>query len=122
MCHTPRRRSWGYRPLSLYDLLPGLGYEPRDWLPEELPDYVTLCGVCDGKGVYEQTYTAGCGMGSYRSSGKCGYCGGVGLRYQFAETGYGRDNPIPISVIVQILTTRERAATVVESSREVEVA
>jgi hypothetical protein len=45
-------------------------------MADELKD----CEVCKGKGEYRQTYTAGCGFGSYRSMGKCGYCNGTGQR------------------------------------------
>lgn len=38
------------------------------------------CRVCKGKGEYEQTYTIGCGYGSYQSVGRCDYCGGTGKK------------------------------------------
>jgi len=37
------------------------------------------CTVCKGKGETEQVYTAGCGMGSYKSMGPCSWCNGIGL-------------------------------------------
>lgn len=52
------------------------------------------CGVCDGAGKYEQTYTVGCGGGYYRSYGYCDYCNGWGLRM---PTG-----PAPKSVYDQV--------------------
>jgi hypothetical protein len=55
----------------------------------------TLCTVCDGEGKYEQTYTAGCGMGSYQSIGKCDWCDGHGLRMG--------DKPAPYSVVNMVL-------------------
>jgi len=38
-----------------------------------------ICAVCQGKGQYEQQYTAGCGGGCYRSQGPCNWCRGIGL-------------------------------------------
>lgn len=38
-----------------------------------------ICGLCDGEGSYLQTYTAGCGMGTYRMTGRCDCCAGTGL-------------------------------------------
>ncbi len=38
-----------------------------------------VCGMCAGRGQYEQTYTAGCGGGYYRSMGDCDECKGYGL-------------------------------------------
>lgn len=69
-----------------------------------LPEYVEVCPVCNGAGEYEQTYTAGCGGGYYRSLGPCecctekgrGYWKGCG--YVYKETGL----PIPRSVWEQI--------------------
>jgi DnaJ-class molecular chaperone len=44
------------------------------------PDYnAVLCEVCKGMGRYEQTYTAGCGMGSYQTMGPCTWCNKTGL-------------------------------------------
>lgn len=43
-------------------------------------DFVAhICGWCNGEGSYEQTYTAGCGGGYYRSYGGCDWCKGAGL-------------------------------------------
>lgn len=86
-----------------------LGYEARDWKPEELPELVRLCGWCDGKGVYEQTYNAGCGGGLYRSMGQCDTCKGVGLRY---FTG----GDVPISVVAQIMNARPAAVPMLEDA------
>lgn len=55
-----------------------------------------LCEVCKGHGRYEQTYTVGCGMGSYLSMGRCGWCSGKGVMQ-------GRE-VAPESVINQIMT------------------
>lgn len=79
-----------------------LGYQARDWKPEELPELVRLCGSCGGAGQYKQTYTAGCGGGSYQSMGPCDRCKSVGLRY---HTG----GDVPISVIAQIINARTPA-------------
>ena len=38
-----------------------------------------VCPVCKGAGEYRQTYTAGCGMGSYQSTGSCDWCEGEGV-------------------------------------------
>lgn len=53
-----------------------------------------ICGVCEGEGKYEQTYTQGCGMGSYRSKGMCDHCKGEGL--------ISGGSPAPDSVINQV--------------------
>jgi DnaJ-class molecular chaperone len=54
-----------------------------------------ICSVCEGVGQLEQTYTAGCGMGSYRSMGKCDWCNGTGL--------IQNDAPAPLSVLNQVM-------------------
>lgn len=43
--------------------------------PMALPEYVIDCPLCEGKGEYKQTYTAGCGGGYYQSMGPCEMCG-----------------------------------------------
>ncbi len=40
--------------------------------------YIKECEVCKGEGRYEQIYTVGCGMGSYKSMGPCDWCKQVG--------------------------------------------
>jgi hypothetical protein len=40
-----------------------------------LPEFVRMCGACDGTGEYEQMYTSGCGGGYYLSKGNCEFCG-----------------------------------------------
>lgn len=64
-------------------------------------NYVTLCVLCSGKGEREQSYTIGCGMGSYSSVGCCDYCKGSGVRMKD-----GKD--VPVSALAQI---KERAVT-----------
>lgn len=68
-------------------LMRGLERLPAAFLAE-------LCGVCDGAGKYEQTYTAGCGGGYFRSIGPCDYCRGFGLTMN--------GNPAPLSVVNQV--------------------
>lgn len=73
-----------------------------------LPEYVIDCPLCEGKGEYKQTYTAGCGGGYYQSMGPCEMCGpgcypkGPGLVYK--ETL----KPVPKSVIEQIKNTADQ--------------
>lgn len=62
-----------------------------------LPSLVRLCGCCDGRGEYEQMYTAGCGGGYYRSMGPCGWCKEQGFVYKATS------DPVPSSVRVQIM-------------------
>lgn len=54
-----------------------------------------ICYFCDGAGAYEQTYTAGCGMGYYRSRGRCDHCAGTGL--------IQGSQPAPASVRAQVI-------------------
>lgn len=79
-----------------------LAKEKEALLRTKLPTYVEVCGICDGKGEYEQTYTAGCGGGYYRSSGPCWKCGKgepwKGVGYVYKATG----EPVPQSVLNQI--------------------
>lgn len=89
-----------YQHRSYHSLGLDLMYDKRDWTPEDLPEYVTLCNWCGGQGRYEQTYTAGCGMGHYRSSGQCGSCNGMGLNYAHGDE-------VPVSTIRQILNARK---------------
>lgn len=63
-----------------------------------LPDYVQFCGSCAGAGQYEQMYTAGCGAGYFRMTGRCDYCDGTGLRFSDAS---GRTGVPPESVRLQ---------------------
>jgi len=61
----------------------------------ELPDDVEVCPICRGKGLYMQTYTAGCGGGYFRMEGPCDYCRsswqfGAGLGYIMKNR-----NPVP---------------------------
>lgn len=74
----------------------------------ELPEYVRLCPMCEGAGKYEQTYTAGCGMGYYRSNGNCEICG-KHKRYGQIGPGYvykATNEPVGDSVVAQIETMR----------------
>jgi DnaJ-class molecular chaperone len=43
-------------------------------------DYLETCRMCAGEGAYNQTYTAGCGQGSFTMKGTCDHCGGTGIR------------------------------------------
>lgn len=61
-----------------------------------LPEFVELCPVCKGEKGYNQTYTAGCGMGAYVAWGKCSLCKGAGYTYK------GSSQPVPESVVAQI--------------------
>lgn len=69
-----------------------------------LPEYVEPCWACDGAGEREQSYTAGCGMGYYRTTGPCDHCRPRGSRhyngqgYVYKETG----TPVPDSVLIQM--------------------
>lgn len=52
------------------------------------------CKVCKGEGKYRQTYTAGCGFGSFQSMGKCDYCNGTGEERRAApSSSASEDNP-----------------------------
>lgn len=62
-------------------------------LPHEFA--ASVCSTCKGRGSYEQTYTAGCGGGYYRSQGGCDYCDGTGL--------IQGTKPAPASVRNQVL-------------------
>lgn len=73
-------------------------------IPEDrLPEYLRRCGVCDGDGCYDQTFTAGCGMGSYKMVADCDYCHGAGIVYECGD-------PLTASVIAQLLTSVRRHA------------
>lgn len=65
----------------------------------KLPEFVRVCPLCKGEGKTEQTYTAGCGMGSYRSMGACEYCKG----WRFLSG----DKPITSSILNQINVANE---------------
>lgn len=76
----------------------------------DLPEYIEICPVCVGLGEYKQTYTAGCGMGTYRSVGPCSYCKNPnvfmrGLGYRMKD-----GSEVPLSVINQMdhLMTKEK--------------
>lgn len=74
--------------------------------PELVPEYAEPCGVCEGSGEYPQTYTAGCGMGTYRHRGPCDYCRETGLLYR------GTLKPPPDSVLEQIkVAVKNKEAT-----------
>jgi hypothetical protein len=60
------------------------------------PDFIgRICSICEGKGRYRQTYTAGCGGGYYRSVGDCEYCSSLGLMQN--------DKPAAESVVIQVV-------------------
>lgn len=74
-------------------------------LSRMVPDFTALiCPLCRGEGQREQTYTAGCGGGYYRSMGGCEYCDGTGLCQ-----GAGFCCPAPASVREQVLTAGRAA-------------
>lgn len=58
-----------------------------------------ICSICDGHGEREQTYTAGCGGGYFKSMGPCEYCEEHGL----LQNG----KPAPISVVIQVINAGE---------------
>lgn len=60
-----------------------------------------ICGVCQGEGQYEQTYTAGCGGGYFRSMGGCDHCDGTGMRQG--------NSPAPRSVVDQVVNAGRAA-------------
>jgi hypothetical protein len=90
-----------------HQLLPGIGYRRQSWDPAKLPEYVEICALCDGAGIYEQTYSAGCGMGYYRANGECEWCKGLGIRY--ARSDSYRDPVLPASVLAQCLNAQRDA-------------
>ncbi|CAH1670488.1 MULTISPECIES: hypothetical protein [unclassified Chelatococcus] len=59
-----------------------------------------LCGWCEGRGRYSQTYNAGCGMGYFSAMGGCERCKGAGL--------IQGDKPASASVIHQVLNAGDR--------------
>lgn len=69
------------------------------------PLYVgSICFLCAGEGRREQTYTAGCGGGYYRSFGPCDWCNGRGLMQGTSAA--------PESVVQQVLNAARDAAGV----------
>lgn len=72
----------------------------------ELPEYVRICGMCEGKGQYVQTYTIGCGMGYTEMMGRCDACDGTGYRYKDSAKRGG----VPWSVVEQIRNAQRREA------------
>jgi hypothetical protein len=82
----------------------------------KLPEYVVPCGVCHGTGEYEQTYTAGCGGGYYKSLGKCEYCARegeysmTGVGYVYKDDDRWRNAGVPKSVMEQIKRMNVRTA------------
>jgi hypothetical protein len=54
-----------------------------------------ICPICSGKTEYEQTYTAGCGGGYFKSMGRCDYCDGLGMMQG--------DKAAPPSVVFQVI-------------------
>lgn len=83
-----------------------------------LPEYVKACDMCHGTGEYEQTYTAGCGGGYYRSLGPCEYCkpeGKVafkGIGYVYKNDTRWRNCGVPESVMEQIRRMNPRQPNV----------
>jgi DnaJ-class molecular chaperone len=71
----------------------------------KLPDdfRFKLCEVCKGHGRYRQTYTAGCGFGSYESMGSCDYCHSKGLVHM-----HHRNVAAPESVYNQVIEAGTR--------------
>ena len=64
--------AYGHTAEHAAQLVRGLECLPANFI-------AAVCDICKGHGEYKQTYTAGCGMGSYRSTGGCDYCDGTGL-------------------------------------------
>lgn len=86
---------FGYAAVSMYyDLLPGLGWTRRHWRPEVLPEYVSICGLCEGTGKWDYSC--------------CDSCAGVGLRHRYTDIP-------PLSVIAQILLV-QRACDSMEAA------
>jgi hypothetical protein len=79
------------------ELKRGLECLPVDFL-------ASLCWSCGGEGRREQTFTAGCGGGYFRSNSGCGYCDGTGLLQG--------EKPAPDSVRNQVLIAGAAAAVV----------
>lgn len=78
---------------------------------DQIPEYISRCGLCDGAGEYDQSYTAGCGMGRYHTLGPCHHCGGsYGIRgsgFVYDETG----KAVGDSVLAQLETIGRRNLT-----------
>lgn len=69
-----------------------------------LPEYIRICPACDGKGEYNQMYTAGCGGGYYHSTGPCDLCKPQGSG-RWKGQGYVYKAtllPVPDSVLIQM--------------------
>lgn len=81
--------------MSLDRVLPQRGWVDMDWSKITLPPHLVTCEICKGKGRYEQTYIAGCGMGYYKSVGRCIFCDGVGLRLDL-------DNPFVNTSLLKV--------------------
>lgn len=79
---------WGEGDSHLKRLTDGMVKMPPGFLAE-------VCWCCGGNGSYKQTYTVGCGMGTYRSSGSCEKCVGRGLLVA--------NSAAPLSVLNQVL-------------------
>jgi hypothetical protein len=74
----------------------------------ELPEYVRICGACNGTGEYEQNYNLGCGQGFLRSTGACELCG-KHKRYGRPGPGFvykATGEPVGDSVVAQIENAR----------------
>lgn len=65
------------------------------------PFLASKCAVCEGAGQYVQWYTIGCGMGSYKTMGKCDRCDGTGMIIG--------DQPALESVVNQVREAGRRA-------------
>lgn len=76
-----------------------------------LPEYVSTCFWCDGTGETIQTYTSGCGGGYYRSPGPCDVCGKGEMYYGVGFLYRGTTNPIPESVLNQIMEMNKECLT-----------
>jgi hypothetical protein len=64
------------------------------------PDFnASICHLCNGEAQFEQTYTAGCGGGYYKSMGPCYRCERMGL-LQY-------DKPASPSVVAQVVHAGE---------------
>lgn len=69
--------------------------DARDITFQHIPDYVCVCGACEGNGKYQQYY---CDVGSSgtKLTGPCDWCKANGFTYKDSFI------PAPMSVTIQI--------------------
>jgi hypothetical protein len=104
--------------MKLYQVVDKIHNALKKDITIDLPNSVEKCPMCKGLGKYEQRYTAGCGMVSYRSIGPCDYCKleglfmqGSGFRY---KNGKFSDYSVPESVLYQIYEINKPAIEIAE--------